>query len=42
MVGTVTGNNLEGSLLEAPTSVQSYKASQQDTTGLGFPSNSKF
>ena len=42
MVGTVTGNNLEGSLLEAPTSVQSYKASQQDTTGLVSPATANF
>ncbi len=37
LVGTVTGNNLEGSLIEAPQSLQSYLSSQRDTTGLIQP-----
>ena len=42
MVGTVTGNNLEGSLVEAPASIQSYLSSQRDTTGLINPSTTNF
>ena len=42
MVGTVTGNNLEGSLVEAPTSLQSYASSQKDTTGLITPATANF